>query len=134
VRFGRASNTFSVYGDDSTGTAKQWNTPHRGVSLLFEALLNSKSIRVNTKDSDGNVTFDADATELAKAKVEEIKEEFSTWVFKDSERRKLLVDLFNKKFNVRVNRQRTGQHPREGARSSDFAPQASKERDLAGDR
>jgi N12 class adenine-specific DNA methylase len=110
VRFGRASNTFSVYGDDSTGTAKQWNTPHRGVSLLFEALLNSKSIRVNTKDSDGNVTFDADATELAKAKVEEIKEEFSTWVFKDSERRKLLVDLFNKKFNVRVNRQRNGQH------------------------
>lgn len=74
-------------------------------------MLNSKTLRVTYYDSSSRSTvFDQEATDMANMKVAEVREEFSNWVFKDSERRRQLVDLFNKKYNVRVLKQRDGQH------------------------
>ena len=43
--------------------------------------------------------MDIEATKLIKQKAEKIKKEFKDWIFKDPERRKMLVDLYNRQFN-----------------------------------
>ena len=43
-------------------------------------------------------------------KARQIASEFTDWAFANGDRRKLLVDLFNEKYNTRVTRQHDGSH------------------------
>ncbi len=111
VRFQKATNIFFVSASGNTAAAKNWGTDDRGAVELVEAMLNSKTVRVTYTDrATKAVIFDQEASELANMKIAEIKEEFANWIFRDSDRRRLLVDLFNQKYNVRVLKQRNGQH------------------------
>jgi len=104
-------NAFTVRGNVETGQAINWNTPMRNVVEIVEAVLNSMTIRVTRATGDGNKReTDVVNTDLAMQKAEDIKSEFDEWVFKDTKRRQKLVKLFNDKYNVRVTKQRDGQH------------------------
>jgi N12 class adenine-specific DNA methylase len=110
VRFNAFTNSFAVHGDYKTVRAQQWNTEHRSIIDIAESALNSKPIKVYRTNYDGSREFLQEATELAIEKSEELKREFDEWVFLDSDRRRNLVELFNAKYNVRVLKQRNGQH------------------------
>jgi N12 class adenine-specific DNA methylase len=109
VVFSAITNSFSA---DVPNTAKaaDYKTAHTDLPYLLNQMLNSMSIKATTKDADGNTIFLADETALANMNVKRIHEEFSDWVFADGDRRRRLVDIFNEKFNVRVQRQYDGSH------------------------
>jgi N12 class adenine-specific DNA methylase len=111
VSFSKVTNAYSV----STGQAvraneEQWGSDGITAAGIINELLNSRSIRLTYMDSNGNSHFDEERTKLALLKARAIRNEFNDWVFGDGERRRQLVDLFNDKFNVRVNRQHDGSH------------------------
>ena len=49
-------------------------------------------------------------TMLARQKQDLIKEEFRNWIFEDTERRKVLEDIYNRQFNSIVDREFDGSH------------------------
>jgi N12 class adenine-specific DNA methylase len=113
VMFSRHTNTYAVSGDAASAQALLWGTERVDVVKLVDAILNSRSIKVRDTWTENGVSRSAvnvEATEAAVAKAREIETEFESWVFEDSERRKRLVDEFNRRFNVMVNKQRNGQH------------------------
>jgi N12 class adenine-specific DNA methylase len=113
VNFSPLTNTYAVQGEGGTPKAQNWNTPKRNVVEIIEAVLNSRPIRITETigyGSEKRTVTDQDNTDLANEKGEEIREAFDDWVFQDAGRRKQLVDIFNQKFNVRVVKQRDGQH------------------------
>lgn len=111
VHHSALTNTFSVkVHNEDRGKSDQWATERMSGVKILEKLLNSQTPNVMTKDMDGNLRLDKDATALAILKGREIVAEFDDWIFKDGDRRELLVDQFNEKFNTRVMRQYDGQH------------------------
>lgn len=111
VRFSKLTNTFDVYGNhDSALATSKWGTKRFDAIKLYEAMLNSKGVAVYDTDSEGKRHFNEIESQAANDKKNELNEEFSNWVFKDSERRKMLTKLFNDIYNTRVNRQFDGSH------------------------
>lgn len=110
VRFAPLTNAFQVSGNNDTQKAKEWSSPMAQFTWLLSRILNSQSIRITSRDSDGNTVFHEEETALAQLKAKEIENAFSDWVFVDSDRRAHLVEIFNDKFNTRVQRQHDGQH------------------------
>ena len=108
VKYFRTTNTFHVQG--RTAGPSNWGTQQRSPVALVDAILNNRPIKVTYTDHEGKTHVDQEATDAAIAKAAEIKDEFDAWVFKDSDRRNRLVKIFNDKFNVRVTKQRDGQH------------------------
>lgn len=111
VRFFPLTNSFDVRGVDSGArSTSTWGTKDYPAPKLLSAILNDSKIVVSYTDKDGRTIILEDRTQSAKDKAQEIKEEFEGWVFKDQARRTELTELFNDKFNVRVNRQHDGSH------------------------
>ncbi|WP_225784650.1 PLxRFG domain-containing protein [Xenophilus sp. Marseille-Q4582] len=71
---------------------------------LLAALLNNRPIKVTYKDSEGKTHVNAEATEQANNKAQEIKEKFSDWLFADSDRSEMLVRAYNDTNNNYVTR------------------------------
>jgi N12 class adenine-specific DNA methylase len=109
VRFSAVTNSFSV---DAQGgaKAKDWSTGRASVGEIVTRMLNSQAVVVRDTDSDGSSRINQEETSLAGLKAREINSEFLDWVFQDSDRRSRLVEIFNDKFNTRVNRQYDGSH------------------------
>jgi N12 class adenine-specific DNA methylase len=101
--------TVDVQGEDKA-KLDQWSSDGASGPYILGRLLNSQTPVVTFTDSDGNTRFDKERTELAVLKSRELVAEFGDWVFKDGDRRKKLVDIYNEKFNTRVNRQFDGSH------------------------
>jgi N12 class adenine-specific DNA methylase len=112
VSFSELSNKFYVRptGDIVKAKEEEWGADGYDSVELVNALLNNQSIRVAFKDINGKSVLDQEKTTLANLKARAIAKEFTDWVFQDGERRRHLVDLFNDKFNTRVNRQYDGSH------------------------
>ncbi len=117
VRYLAATNSYSVekLAEDSVKSSDwavtgEGGYPIAGVTTLVTDALNSRSTTITYRDSDGNVHIDRAGTALAAIKRKEIDTAFRDWVMQDADRRALLVDIFNEKFNVRVNRQHDGSH------------------------
>jgi N12 class adenine-specific DNA methylase len=110
VKFQKLTNSFYVRSDTKGPTAVQWNTKKKNVVDIVESIMNSRSLKVTVTDSEGKVHVDQEATDAANDKALDIKEQFESWIFQDGDRRKTLVDLFNKKYNVITNKQRNGSH------------------------
>ena len=78
---------------------QKWGTPRRSFIDLFDAMLNSKSVVVKDKLSDGSFEINKDATAAANEKIENITKEFQEWLWKDEARRTELTTLYNEVFN-----------------------------------
>lgn len=76
-----------------------WGTPKRTFVNILEALLNSRSLSVGYKGEDGKYHVDKDATTAAKAKAEEVANEFRKWLWNDETRKNELSRLYNDVFN-----------------------------------
>lgn len=111
VQFSPITNSFSVNAPATTRVnEEEWGSQGYKAAELVSDLLNSKSIRVMTRDGDDNLVVHREYTDLALLKAKAITAEFNDWVYKDGDRRERLVGIFNDKFNTRVNRQHDGSH------------------------
>ena len=94
---------YNTYGTDRANAYK-----------IIEETLNLKDIRIfdYIEEADGRRTpvLNKKETMLAQAKQEQIKSAFSDWVWKDPERRNLLVRMYNDKFNSNRPREYDGSH------------------------
>lgn len=112
VTFSQATNSFGVMADGTATREKHDEFGADGISIVstVSALLNSTAIKVTESDGEGGSRINKELTDLAFLKAKQIANEFADWSFADSERRRTLVNLFNEKYNTRVNRQHDGQH------------------------
>ena len=80
---------------------------------IIEETLNLKDVRVyDTKVIDGKETrvLNKKETTLAQQKQEAIKQAFKDWIFRDPERRQILVKQYNEQFNSIRTREYDGSH------------------------
>lgn len=111
VHYSQVTNSFNLYVDDySREKADQWGTADVPADAILRGILNSRVPKVIREDGEGRKYVDQEATALVSLKAKEIENEFADWVFADSARRNLLTDIYNEKFNTRVNRQHDGSH------------------------
>ncbi|WP_213287600.1 LPD38 domain-containing protein [Bradyrhizobium sp. sGM-13] len=111
VHYSQVTNSFNLYIDDySREKADQWGTADMTADAILRGILNSRVPKVVREDGEGKRYVDQEATALVSLKAKEIENEFADWVFADSARRNLLTDIYNEKFNTRVNRQHDGSH------------------------
>ncbi|MCA1458106.1 hypothetical protein I6F35_33775 [Bradyrhizobium sp. BRP22] len=111
VHYSQITNSFNLYVDDySREKADQWGTADVTADAILRGILNSRVPKVIREDGEGKKYVDQEATALVSLKAKEIENDFADWVFANSERRNLLVDIYNEKFNTRVNRQHDGSH------------------------
>jgi N12 class adenine-specific DNA methylase/predicted RNA methylase len=64
-------------------------------NTIVESALNNKQIKIYNTDKYGKRTLNVEKTDLANAKVEELKEAFAEWVFSERNRRDELVARYN---------------------------------------
>lgn len=69
---------------------------------IANAAFNSGTLTVRTKDDEGILRYDEDATERANAKVQELKEEFQGWIWSNQDRIARLSVSYNEMFNAHV--------------------------------
>lgn len=80
-----------------------------GAVDIVQSLMNHKNPTI-TKTENGKQVVDGPATEAARAKAEMIKDRWQTWVWDNRERRNMLTDLYNEKYNRIVVRNWDGSH------------------------
>lgn len=78
---------------------QEWGTPKRSFLNLLEAMMNSRSVTVTYKDSEGHTVVDRVATDAANEKIEQITKRFQEWLWEDEERTKDLEYLYNETYN-----------------------------------
>jgi len=78
---------------------QEWGTPKRPFLNLLEAAMNSRSVTVTYKDSEGHTVVDRVATDAANEKIEQITKKFQEWLWEDADRTKDLEYLYNETFN-----------------------------------
>ena len=78
------------------------------LDLTIDAL-NLHATNVYDRIDDKSV-INKEKTMLARQKQDLIKEEFRNWIFEDTERRKVLEDIYNRQFNSIVDREFDGSH------------------------
>ena len=69
---------------------------------LLEKILNDSEITATKRISDGTkqiTVADPEQTDIARQKAEDIKAEFESWIFSDSDRRADIVDRYNRTYN-----------------------------------
>lgn len=66
---------------------------------LVSLAMRNNPAKITYKDFDGNEVVDQERTALANEKIAKMKEHFSDWAWKDSERRTLLAQTYNESFN-----------------------------------
>ena len=86
----------------NSANTQKWGTSRRSFLVLFDAMLNSKSVVVKNTTTDGKTVVDQDATAAANEKVEAIQKEFQEWLWRDDVRRAELATLYNETFNAIV--------------------------------
>lgn len=90
-----------------------YGTGRRNAYQILEDSLNLKDSRVyDTIEEDGKKTrvLNKKETTIAAQKQETIREAFKEWVFRDQERRQVLVEKYNKLFNSIRPREYDGEH------------------------
>ena len=102
-----------------------WGTARKSFLDLIDAMMGSRSIRVNDtiENADGkkiSVLNEAE-TEAANEKAKAIQKEFEEWVWKDEERRTALARLYNETFNAIVNPKYDGSHLSVNGINADFS-------------
>ncbi len=87
-----------------------WGTNRADFIDIMHSALTQVPIRIMDREPDGTRTFNAEATEAANGKVQEVNEEFLDWVWAEPERRQRLVRQYNDKHNSWIKREYDGSH------------------------
>ena len=81
---------------------------------ILEDTLNLRDVRIydTVRDADGKEkrVLNSKETTLAQQKQQAIKEAFRDWIWKDPDRRRELVQLYNERFNSTRPREYDGRH------------------------
>lgn len=102
--------------DHSVTTQKTFGTKVKAAYHILESVLNlhtpniTKIVPNPNNPNETMKVMDIEATKLVKKKAEAIKAEFKEWVFKDPERRRTLVEMYNRQFNCIRPREYDGSH------------------------
>ena len=120
VHYSKASGTWAVSGKNADSfrnvyANKVYGTEHVNGYRLLEDCLNLRDTRILKKvyiDGQERTEVDTKATMLAQQKQDAIREQFKDWVFRDPQRRAVLVKEYNERFNSIRPRQYDGRHIR----------------------
>ena len=95
---------------------RTYGTKRAHAYRIIEDILNSRDTRIfdTKRDIDGKEksVLNAQETAIAQGKQDAIKQAFSSWIWKDQERRHRLCSLYNETFNSIRPREYNGQHIR----------------------
>ena len=105
---GKSLDRANVRSDSTFGTERV------NAYRIIEETLNLRDVRIfdYTYDRDGRkiAVLNAKQTAIAQGKQEQIKQEFSDWIWADPKRRERLTALYNEKFNSIRPREYDGSH------------------------
>ncbi|TYA15559.1 helicase [Paenibacillus faecis] len=116
------TNTWRVTGKslerDSIKVHQTYGTPRVNAYEIFENSLNLQSVTVRDPvtylDANGNeqikYVINAKETMIARAKQQQMREAFASWLFRDKERANTLLAIYNDKFNTIRPRHYDGEH------------------------
>lgn len=106
VRYMKFNSSFQV--DITPANDVAWRTtfgtPKMNGGEILAALMNNRAIKVTYRDSEGKTHTDVEATDLANAKAQELRDKFGDWLFADGERAEKLVRAYNDTNNNYVTR------------------------------
>jgi N12 class adenine-specific DNA methylase len=108
---------FGVIPGDSAKSSKAnkevWGTPDFTFLDLLEKILGQKDpiVRRTIEHSDGSRSTytDEEATEIARAKISEIKQAFQDWLWQDLSRAVEITKIYNRLYNCYVSRKYNGE-------------------------
>ncbi len=92
----------------SVQTTSQWGTERYPAPQIAQALLEQRPIRIYDEGPLGERRFNAEATDAAMEKANELAERFSEWVWQQPERAAVLTRTYNERFNAIVPRSYDG--------------------------
>ena len=108
--------------DRSVTVTKKYGTADKNAYAILESVLNLTDPKAykNKLDENGRIVLDkndnpvrvldVETTKILQQKANAIRREFKNWIFKDPERRKDLVDTYNRTFNCIKPREYDGSH------------------------
>ncbi len=76
-----------------------WGHAHYRFNRLVQAAMNNSSVTIWTRDEHGNPIVDTTATAEANEKIGRLREEFSSWVWKENSRKVELEKEYNEVMN-----------------------------------
>ena len=98
---------------DYTKNHSEFGTPKMGAMDILSTVMNSRAPEVKRAETvDGKVRYvtDEDQTEAARQATDKIRSHWDSWLWKDPERATVLAEIFNTRFNRRVERRFDGSH------------------------
>ncbi len=116
VSYDKKTETWQVVGGNLRSgriSGQSYGTNDRSSSEILEAALNGKRIIIKRTVKDGATTrtfTDNTATEAVNDIVKRMKQEFSSWVWRDSERTQDLLGIYNRTRNNIAPRKYNGDH------------------------
>lgn len=96
--------------DASSSATARYGTNRMSVSHVLEAAAAQKAVQIYDTHQDGSRTLNETETQLANDKVNQVKQEWSRWIWADDARRASLSRLYNDQFNTDVAREYDGSH------------------------
>ncbi len=78
----------------------KWSTPNMTFRRVLNYAMNVKTAKIYVKLSDGSTVVDEAATKLANQKIADVREEFSSWVWKTPDRQVALERTYNEIMNA----------------------------------
>ena len=100
--------------DDIDDALRAWNGNIESKHAVVRYTLNLRDVRIydTVRDADGTEkrVLNSKETTLAQQKQQAIKEAFRDWIWKDPDRRRELVQLYNERFNSTRPREYDGRH------------------------
>ena len=117
IQYSSYTGEWNIQGKNIDGSilaTNTYGTKRANAYRLLENSLNLKNIQIfdTYTDSEGKEHRELNKKEtiLAGQKQDMIKEKFKDWIFKDRERREMLVTIYNERFNSICPRQYDGSH------------------------
>lgn len=111
VQYQKLNSSYSTYitPGSEVNNSNRWGTPRYSATELLSALLNNRTIQVKDPGGRGEAPkVNAEETEKANVKAQEIRDRFSDWLFSDPDRSELLVRAYNDTNNNYVTRNYDG--------------------------
>ncbi len=120
VQYSRLTSVWNITGkliDNGNLLANTtYGTHDANAYKIIEDSLNLRAVKVYKTEigNDGKEkrVIDPEKTAIAQQKQEEVKQKFRDWIFQDPERREILVEEYNRRFNSTRAREYDGSHLR----------------------